>query len=297
MSSKTKLMYYNALSFKIHGYFMFQHFIVTRFNLRDPKLIAQGDTSLLHDIWMENRLELFENYCFSSLKAQIEQNFTWLVFFDTSTPERFRKEITRFEAEFSPFTPIFIDGMDAFLPSIKAEIATRLTEPYVITSRLDNDDSLHQNCTQEVQAQFAQQNFMAIDFVDGYTLQIEPEVRLGKRAHVHNPFIHLIEKSENFVTVWSRSRHGHWSKVKQVKPIRNKRMWMSVIHVENKTNLFYGFGDIDWQEIQAFNLKGDLAKQLQAKRAPFNSWKKQSIKHQFKTLWKANFKLLKRKFS
>ena len=38
---------------------------------------------------------------------------------------------------------------------------------------------------------------MAIDFVDGYTLQVAPRVRLGLHSHVHNPFMSLIEKSED----------------------------------------------------------------------------------------------------
>ena len=72
---------------------MFQHFVITRFNLRDPALEkANGNKPLLDDKWMEDRLELFENYCLSSIKSQSELNFTWLVFFDISTPEVFRKK-------------------------------------------------------------------------------------------------------------------------------------------------------------------------------------------------------------
>lgn len=277
---------------------MFQHFVITRFNLRDPALEkANGNKPLLDDKWMADRLELFENYCFSSLKKQSETNFTWLVFFDISTPDIFRAIIDKYATEFSNFTPIYIDGMNAYLPSIKSEIAKRLDQPYLITSRLDNDDCLHQDYMKEVQAQFAEQSFMAIDFVDGYTLQIEPIVRFAKRSHVHNPFISLIEKSDDFVTVWSRKRHGHWSKVKHVLPIQHKRMWMSIIHFENKTNTFLGYGDIDWQEILPFHIDGKIEEQLKQKNTAFVDWKKQSSKQQFKTIWKVYFKLLNRKVS
>ncbi len=277
---------------------MFQHFVITRFNLRDPALEkANGNKPLLDDKWMEDRLELFENYCYSSIKNQTELNFTWLVFFDISTPQVFRTIIDRYAAEFSNFTPIYIDGMNAYLPSIKSEVAKRLDQPYLITSRLDNDDCLHKDYMKEVQAQFAQQPFMAIDFIDGYTLQIEPVVRFAKRSHVHNPFISLIEKSDDFVTVWSRKRHGHWSKVKKVLPVQNKRMWMSIIHFENATNTFLGYGDIDWQKIKAFHIDANIESNLKQKNIPFNDWKKQSSKQQLKTLWKVYFKLFNRKMS
>ncbi len=277
---------------------MFQHFVLTRFNLRKKDWqTTRTNTQVLTDTWMINRLELFENYCFSSLKAQTEKNFTWLVFFDSSTPEIFREVISRLDNEFSSFTPVYIDGMTEFLPSIVKEIKARQTQPYIITSRLDNDDSLHQDYIKEVQSEFSEQDFMVIDFIDGFTLQVEPTVRFAKRSHVHNPFVSLIEKSENFKTIWTHERHGRWSNVKQVTPVRYKPMWMSVIHMENKANSFYGYGNVDWTEINAFNLNHKVSEKLKSQIVPFASWKMQSLKHQLRTQWKVAIKLLKRKLS
>lgn len=283
--------------FLVHkGALMFQHFVITRFNLLVPPVEqAKGGTPILDESWMINRLALFEQYCFSSLKAQTNQQFTWLVFFDIHTPEKFREKINSFQSEFNNFIPIFIDGMEAYLPSIKKEIADRLTQPYLITSRLDNDDCLHQDFIKEVQTEFDQQDFLAIDFVDGYTLQIEPEVRLAYRSHVHNPFISLIEKADDFVTVWSRKRHGQWSQVKKLKSVRNKRVWMSVIHIENATNIFLGYGDIDWQIIAPFHIEKKIELQLKQRNSPFVNWKKMSFKQNIKTRWKVTSKLLRRK--
>lgn len=275
---------------------MFQHFVITRFNLRKKDWqTSKSNSQVLTDMWMQGRLELFENYCFCSLKAQTEQNFVWLVFFDSTTAVKFRQVITRLAEEFSAFTPIFIDGMDAFLPSIQAEIQARLTEAYVITSRLDNDDSLHQDYIQEVQSHFDSQDFMAIDFVDGYTLQVEPQVRLAKRAHVHNPFLSLIEHGPQPKSVWHIERHGQWSKVKQLCPVRNKPMWMSVIHSENKVNVFLGYDEVEWDKIQAFNLNQKILAGLTPEVVSFASWRRESLTNKLKTLWKVNFKLFKRK--
>jgi hypothetical protein len=275
---------------------MFQHFVITRFNLRKADWkTSKTNTQVLTDTWMENRLALFENYCFSSLKAQSEQNFTWLVFFDITTPDRFRKEISRLESAFERFIPIFIDGMDEFIPQSRVHIKQRLEQPYIITSRLDNDDSLHQDYIKEVQSHFDEQSFMAIDIVDGYTLQVEPKVCFAKRSHVHNPFISLIEKvHEDIKTVWFIERHGQWRHVKNLTPVRAKRMWMSVIHNENKVNRFLGFDNVPWPEIKAFHLRDEVEQRLAKNCVSFKAWRLKSMKNKFKTKWKVNLKLIKR---
>ncbi len=181
---------------------MFQHFILTRFNLRKKGWDeTKSQSKALTHSWMENRLKLFEQYCYSSIKAQNKKDFEWLVFFDKTSLQIFREKISELSSNFSKFIPIYADGMDDFLPSITREIKNRLTEPYLITSRLDNDDSLHQDFVKEVHSQFSKQEFRVIDFVEGYTLQVAPRVRFGQHSHVHNTFMSLIEKSENFKTI------------------------------------------------------------------------------------------------
>ena len=275
---------------------MFQHFLITRFNLRKKSWnTTRNNSQVLTDEWMENRLKLFENFCYASVQKQTNTNFQWLVFFDKETDEKFRVIIEKLAKQFSLFIPIYIDGMDAFLPAIKEEISKQLTQPYLITSRLDNDDCLSENYIEEVQKQFDKQDFMAIDYIDGYTLQIEPEVKLGKRTHLHNPFITLIEKSDTWETVWSRERHGEWSKVKQLKTIRYTYIWMSIIHGENKANDFVGFGQVNWNEVETFHMDAVQLKALKSHTLPVSQWRIESIRNQLRTYWKVTFKLLKRR--
>jgi hypothetical protein len=94
---------------------MFQHFVITRFNLRQKDWVAsKSNNQVLTDQWMENRLTLFTHYCFPSLLMQSEQNFTLLMFFDITTPEKNRSTISQLQQQFPNFIPVFIDGMDAF---------------------------------------------------------------------------------------------------------------------------------------------------------------------------------------
>jgi len=276
---------------------MFQHFIITRFNLRRESWnTTRTNTVVLTEEWMDNRLKLFENFCYASIEKQRNQNFEWLVFFDKQTDVKHKEIIKRLEGKFPNFKAIFIDGMEVFLSEIKKEITARLCKPYLITSRLDNDDALSDDYIDEVQKQFQQQNFLAIDYIDGFTLQVEPEVKLGKRSHAHNPFISLIERVEDFQTVWSRERHGRWCKEKEVKSIRNNRLWMSIIHSENKANDFVGFGEVAWRNIEKFNIDKTVLSELKAEQQLLSEWKMQSTRNQLRTYWKVTFKLLKRRF-
>ena len=276
---------------------MNQHFIITRFNLRKQGWnTTREKTQVLTDAWMENRLNLFEQFCYPSVRAQTQQNFTWLVFFDTKTAAKYKKRIHSLALRFPQFKPKYIDGMDEFLPSIKGEIGNLLHKPYLITSRLDNDDCLHEDYVKTIQGEFARQDFMAIDIIDGLTLQIEPRVRLGRRRHVNNPFISLIERADNFASVWSRERHGEWKKVSKIKTIQNHALWLSIIHKENKANDFLGFGDLDWTALNPFHLDKDLSKKRQKEQIPYQSWKAEALKNQFRTQWKVFFKLLQRRF-
>ncbi|MBA1420497.1 MAG: hypothetical protein FAF03_06475 [Epsilonproteobacteria bacterium] len=277
---------------------MFQHFLITRFNLRKKGWdTTRNKSQVLTDEWMENRLILFENFCYASVQKQTNTNFQWLVFFDKETDEKFRDVIDKLAKDFPLFRPIYIDGMDAFLPAIKETISKELSQPYLITSRLDNDDCLSEQYIENVQKQFDKQDFMAIDYIDGYTLQIEPEVKLGKRTHLHNPFISLIEKSDRWETVWSRERHGEWSKVTQLKTIRNTYVWMSIIHGENKANDFVGFGEVTWEEIKDFHIDAVELRVLKSNTLPLSQWKIQSLRNQLRTYWKVTFKLLKRRLN
>ena len=176
---------------------MFKHFIITRFNLRkDGWEITKNNEKLLNDSWLKERFELFENYCFHSVKNQSNQNFKWFVFFDVNTPDEYVTKIQDYKDSYDNFCPFFIDGMENYLPSIIENINLNCDQEYLITSRLDNDDSLNKNYVNEVQSYFDSQDYLAIDIVDGYTLLTGDKVRLGLKKHLYNPFISLIEKKK-----------------------------------------------------------------------------------------------------
>lgn len=221
----------------------FDHFVFTRFNLRKKDWVNTKNKKLvLTDDWHKARFKLFEHFCFHAMKHQSNTHFTWVVLFDTTTSPKFRKKINQLFSEFSHFKALFVDGMDSFMPAVVNYVKQHCKADYVITSRLDNDDFVSINFIQTIQDEFSEQKYMALDFVDGYTLKTQPNFQLGYHLNVFNPFISLIEKNtKNITTVWDKD-HASWKREPRVKQIRNKLIWMSIIHTDNKVNEFLGFG-------------------------------------------------------
>ena len=258
---------------------MFEHYLITRFNLRNPKWnVTKNNELLLTEEWMEDRIELFRNYCLPSVMAQNNQNFKWLLYLDTTTSDKNRALISELVLPFSRIEVFYIDGMPNLIDSIKEYVTTNCNSEYIITSRIDNDDSISKHFIEEVQQHFKQQDFHAIDFISGYTLNIKP-CMIGKKEHIFNPFISLIEKNENPKTVWFND-HNHWKKESRITQIQDKRVWMSVIHEKNKVNEFDGYGNIQWSKLQnEFILSDAINTYISQNLVPFKEWWFLSLKN------------------
>lgn len=276
---------------------MFKHYLITRFNLRAEYWdVTKNNEQLLTDEWMDNRMWLFENFCFPSVVGQKNQNFEWLLYFDTNTKEVYKNRIIDLVAKQSNFKVFFVDAMPAFEPELGKYIAENAKDkPYIISTRIDNDDSIHVDFIDEVQKQFNQQEYRAIDFIKGYSLQIEPCYILGKKEHLYNPFISLIEKNENPKTAFYQE-HRYWKRDKKVTQVAGKRLWLSIIHQRNKVNKFDGHGNVKWENIRkGFTLSEEAHQLILEKTIPYGSWFLTSLKNQFSQKFELNFKLLKRK--
>jgi len=274
---------------------MFKHFLITRFNLRKSDWNTnKNNKAILTEEWHKNRFQLFTDFCFPSVASQTNSNFKWIVFFDITTPDEYKKVVSALQQEMDNFIPIFINGMDQFLPSIKSYI-NDFNEEYIISSSLDNDDCISRTYIEEVQRKFDHQDFMAIDFVDGYTLQIQPNIKIGKKLHQYNPFISLIEKNENPITVCDVS-HRIWKKEKRILQIRNKRIWSSIIHLENKVNEFTGYDQVHLDAFfNEFTISEKQRKYIETHVISWSHWKLQSFINVLSSNWKFIFKNLKKR--
>lgn len=126
----------------------FKHFIITRFNVNiEPVEFAPR----LQKPWLSLRFELFQRFCFPSVRSQSEQNFTWLVLFDEQTPDMFRRLIASY-AGYANFIPIYCGNHASILPAVIAEMQRRAADvPWLLSTRLDNDDALGVRFVEAVQ--------------------------------------------------------------------------------------------------------------------------------------------------
>lgn len=219
---------------------MFKHFLITRFNIKksDWSHTHRG-VEVLTESWMEQRFKLFEQYCLPSVRNQSNQHFSWLVFFDINTPVLFRDKIQELQKNYPNFKPVFIDDYDKLYPELLKQIKGVVTEndEYIITSRLDNDDSLNAAFIKTIQGSTFNGNRYIVDVINGYQLILESNegVYFKKCAYQLNPFISLIEPTSNFVTVLAK-KHNAWAGCADVHEIYDKRLWLQVIHNRNYLN-------------------------------------------------------------
>lgn len=222
---------------------MFRHFVITRFNVKiqDFSNVDKNNQPVLTDEWLENRFILFEKYCYQSMLNQTNQDFIWFVLFASDTPDRFLREIKKYENDFPAFKPIFLDSGD--YTSIKKffnEELINYTAPdvqYIITTRIDNDDAFHKDMISEIQMQFREEEDVFVSFTYGLQIDLRKRV-LARMEYRNNHFISRIEKMGKQVQTVLTHNHAFVDRISRVIYIKNmkKPMWLEIIHDNNILN-------------------------------------------------------------
>lgn len=208
----------------------FTHLLLTRFNLRwGPQYSAPGEE------WLAHRFELFERFCYPSVRAQSNQNFRWLVWFDTATPDAFRGRIEGY-ARWDNFVPLYLEIYD--LEVIREQVSRMIgPAPFLITTRLDNDDALCRDFVDLVQRNFRRQECEFLNFPYGYVWH-EQKIYLSKQ--LSNPFISLIERGDGRPrTVWY-GNHRRVAQLGSLRQVRSGPAWLQVVHERNLLNEVQG---------------------------------------------------------
>ena len=217
----------------------FHHFIITRFNLKQSIWGADKyGAPVNNNSWLKDRFDLFEHYCFPSIKAQSNQNFTWLVYFDVDTPDHFKAKNTQLKKDFSNFTPKYVVNFSAFENELPKDIRLHLEDKnaYIITTRLDNDDCFHKQTVNVIQEHFEPRPKTIIDLSNGLCLLIGNAYKLSIKKNVKSgPFISLIEKASTFLTVYDRE-HLHWLEDASYIQVKDGYYWLQIIHDRNISN-------------------------------------------------------------
>jgi hypothetical protein len=220
---------------------MFSHYLITRFNLRSKssEIVIYNNNDIAISLpWLTHRFELFEKYCFPSVKNQTCNSFNWLVFFDDETPQIFRDKIKGLQLQMNNFTPIFINKNCDFNSEAVSYINkddSFSSSDYIITTRLDNDDAISLNFIKSVQDCFVPNHNTLIDIRNGYQVTIKANYKYEIREYKpsSNHFISIIEEKSKTNTIFSNI-HPAWENIAtKVIILKRDKLWIEFIHGNN----------------------------------------------------------------
>ncbi len=247
----------------------FTHLILTRFNTAVG--FAPSAKGLDED-WLEARLLLFERYCLPSVALQRGATFSWLVFCDAASPPWFKEKMSSYGALVSP---LYIDGPATDEVIARSVAATGLvSSPYLITTRLDNDDAIGKDHLRLIQLEYKRQDREFLLFPFGLQFY---RGQLYNTYWKSNPFLSLVERVQgdgSFTTVMC-VEHNRVRTAGKVRSITSAPQWLQVIHGSNLLNTLRGWPRISGRAPSAFSIplpqqeSGTLVTQLRYSIAAF----------------------------
>jgi hypothetical protein len=207
----------------------FTHVLVTRFN--SPIGDGQPPAS---DEWLRARLELFRKYALPSIKGQTVKPDRWLLLCHVDSPSWFKSELGD-----------LVEGIGEPVwmyrgPSgpVLSELCSPVSTPHLITTRMDNDDSVARDYIEAIQEEFRGQQMEAINFTNGLQLR---DGKLYNRIDPSNAFISVIENAEGRrpATVFMET-HDRLDRLAPVVQVKTHPMWVQVVHDSNIANTVRG---------------------------------------------------------
>lgn len=213
----------------------FQHLVLTPFYLR--RQFGDGRVRPLPPMeWLKERLDLFERFCLPTVKAQTNQDFDWLVLFDTDTPP---EGLAEFERIVAGYPNVKLGFLDVFTADKLAELVKQNVRPgtdWVLTTRLDNDDGWHEQFVERVQAEVRPGTREFLNFSTGY---IVTDDRTYLYRHLSNAFISFSEPVEGLMTPFA-TNHELLAKLAPVRQIAGAPGFYQLVHGGNFSNKVRG---------------------------------------------------------
>jgi hypothetical protein len=226
----------------------FTHLVLTKFNVDTPYAPSGRGVD---PTWLKSRLELFLRYCYPSVTRQDGVEFRWLIFCNALSPDWFKREIAQLN---DVVIPVFVAGLatDEVL-SQKVMEAGVVKTPYLITTRIDNDDAISRSHLSHVQRAFQRQEREFIAFPLGLQLF---RGHLYSVYYPYNPFLSLIEKVSNDgrVTTVFCVPHSTVRTAGKVRKMWQAAQWLQVLHSQNVENSLSGWPRLRSKRHSEFDL-------------------------------------------
>ncbi|GGJ26527.1 glycosyltransferase [Paenarthrobacter histidinolovorans] len=208
------------------------HVLLTRFNLP-----SRGFESLVRakEGWLRDRIALFEHYCLPSVKAQANQDFRWIIYFDPESPAWLLDRVQDLNRD-GTFVPLFRTEVS---PSELLEDIRTVTggeRGTLLTTNLDNDDGLSIDFVDRVQKAAENPGTTAIYLVSGLVMG-DGSVYL--RNDPRNAFCSVSAPWSDPVTCWA-AWHNRLGQSMDVTTLRGSPGWLQLVHDHNVSNRIRG---------------------------------------------------------
>lgn len=281
----------------------FSHYIITRFNLPLSSRSIKNGLDVCSQDYLSKRIDIFERFCMPSIRQQTCQNFKWLILFDIKTPDVYKQIAAGWHNIYPNLIPCYLDVEDyGGLPS-GSELVTdvdtdssmlQITSQFVgdtirslevshpewiLTSRIDDDDALHQDWIARVQGLFkACPQQLAYDFVYTYKYVLKESI-VYRYALRNGHFLTLAEPSDTEFRSVLFCNHLEMDKYFKVEHIYGRTLQTELIHSENVVNGYtdlsirglwsaffnfggkkFGYNTIEYSRLKALWMIGSLLK-------------------------------------
>lgn len=237
----------------------FTHYLITRFNVPVKNWdLDKSDRPTLDNAWMEERIQLFQAYCVPTVRQQTERNFTWIVYCGRNTAPAYLDMIRKSISSVQNAEVRLADDFNELLNDLRQWLIKAQT-PFVITSRVDNDDGLGLEYIYKVQSHFEARDKLLINLAGGILYDTGRKVMTRLR---HSPFNHygsLIEQIKPEGTVLTVLGYPHDNPPGEIKVLNVEydAAWLKIIHDRNLKSRISGVPVFPKKVIAQFGLSAD----------------------------------------
>ena len=207
------------------------HLLLTRFNIQ----YEFNETSGINPTWLDERLQLFEQYCLPSVMNQSCKDFIWLFFCDIRTPNKYKTIINQYKTQIPQLHIQWVPYYDNDYYELFTNIGREYAQGYdlLVTSRIDNDDSIAYNYIELVQKAAREGIMGIISFPKGkQTFAHENKSYIVK--YIQNHFTSRIENTK-FETILVFN-HALVSPHDITTIETHEPMWEEIVHSGNMYN-------------------------------------------------------------
>lgn len=228
----------------------FQHFLFSRFNVQYLEMVPDK-LGLDPNIWLENRIQLFFDFCYPSVQNQSNKNFKWIIYFDSRTPKKYLDYFSE-----NDISGIIIFRFTDHWKKLDGDIReflekNRGSSEFLVSTRIDGDDAISEHFIETIQKEVEILDFkqiLAINPLNGIILDSKSGIYYSKKM-LSNPFISLIQRYSEVEFSIFGIEHQNISMNIKTKNIEKEKMWLQVVHGGNLINKPSGFPYISRQNL------------------------------------------------